>query len=97
VVVYAQLKPADPNVALPTGETPPMTAARTGRVGAVNALLAQGADVHAKERSLEQTALMWAVSERQTEVARILIEHGADAGARSKRWIDIVAAGGPAG
>jgi ankyrin repeat protein len=78
---------ADPNAALPTGETPLMTAARTGRVGAVNALLARGADVHAKERSLEQTALMWAVSEGHTEVARILIEHGADARARSKRGL----------
>ncbi len=40
---------ADPNLALPGGETPLMTAARTGALGAVKALLAQGAAVDAKD------------------------------------------------
>ena len=40
---------ADPNTALPGGETALMTAARTGKVDAVKALLARGADVNAKE------------------------------------------------
>ncbi len=78
---------ADPNTALPTGETPLMTTARTGNVEAVHALIAHGADVNAVELSQDQTALMWAVSERHAEVARILIEHGADPRARSKRGL----------
>jgi ankyrin repeat protein len=76
---------ANPKVALPTGETPLMTAARTGKLDAVKALLARGVDVNAREASRGQTALMWAVSERHGEVAQTLIEHGAEvrAGSRS--------------
>ena len=54
---------ADPNTALPGGETALMTAARTGKVDAVKALLAHGADVNAKEPQRGQTALMWAAAE----------------------------------
>ena len=45
-----------------------MTAARTGRVEAVRALLAHGADVNAKEPLRGQTALMWAAAENNTDV-----------------------------
>ena len=54
---------ADANTALPEGETALMTAARTGKVDAVKVLLAHGADVNAKERWKQQTALMWAAHE----------------------------------
>ncbi|MDQ1471007.1 MAG: uncharacterized protein QOJ99_2487 [Bryobacterales bacterium] len=54
---------ADPNTVLPGGETVLMTAWRTGRVEAVNALIAHGAKVNAKEPRGGQTALMWAAAE----------------------------------
>ena len=47
---------ADPNTTLPGGETALMTAARTGKVGGREALLAHGADVNAKEAKRGQTA-----------------------------------------
>jgi ankyrin repeat protein len=62
-----------------------MTAARTGNIDAVRALLERGADVNARESSEDQTALMWAVSERHGTVARLLLERGADVRARSRR------------
>ena len=75
---------ADPNKAQSTGETPVMTCARTGSVDAVKALLAHGGNAKAKETSRGQTALMWAVAQRHPEVARLLIERGADVNARSQ-------------
>ena len=71
------------NAALPSGETPLMTAARTGIVIAVRGLLSHGADVNAREGSRGQTALMWAVAQRHPDVVRLLIESGADIRARS--------------
>jgi ankyrin repeat protein len=75
---------AEPDAALPTGETPLMTCARTGNAAAVEALLGAGANVNARESVREQTALMWAVSEKHLDVARTLLGHGADVHARSK-------------
>ncbi len=69
---------ADPNAALLTGETPLMTAAHTGDLEAVDVLLRHEANVNAKEPIRAQTALMWALGEKHTQVARKLIEHGAD-------------------
>src|SRR5687768_18233767 len=40
---------ADPNTTMPEGDTALMTAARTGNVAAVRALLTRGANVNAKE------------------------------------------------
>src|ERR1700758_110438 len=68
---------ADPNGA-PTGTPVLMTAASTGDVDTVKSLLAHGANVNAKETARGQTALMWAVAEKHPEVARVLIDHGAD-------------------
>src|SRR5436309_676202 len=50
-------------------------AARSGNV--------RGARVDSRESSRGQTALMWAVAQGHPEVARALIEHGADVHARS--------------
>jgi ankyrin repeat protein len=65
---------ADPNAALLEGETPLMTAARTGNADAVRLLLARGANVNAVEKWKQQTALMWAAHEGNAEVAKVLIE-----------------------
>jgi ankyrin repeat protein len=54
-----------------------MTAARTGKLAPVQALLSRGADVNAKERR-GQTALMWAAADGQAEVVEALINAGAD-------------------
>ena len=54
-----------------------MTAARTGKLGPVQALLARGADVNAKERR-GQTALMWAAAEGHAAVVEALLKAGAD-------------------
>ena len=53
---------ADPNTALPTGETALMTCARTDSVEAVKSLLMRGANPNAKENQQGQTPLMWAVN-----------------------------------
>src|SRR5262249_38505794 len=74
---------ADPNTALPEGETPLMTAARSGSVEAVSALAAHGADINRQETWRGQTALMWAAAEGHAEMLRALLAHGADLHARS--------------
>src|SRR6185295_645603 len=68
---------ANPNLALPSGETPLMTASRAGSVPTVTALVAKGAVVDATEPIAGQTALIWALSEQHNDVARALIEAGA--------------------
>src|SRR5687768_17257925 len=65
---------AKPNLVPPTGETPLMIAARTGNLEAIKLLVAHGADVNAKEAARGQTALMWAISDRQPQAAKLLIE-----------------------
>ena len=75
---------ANPNGALPSGETVLMTAAWTGSVAVVEALLKAGAEIDAVQASKGQTALMWAISERHADVARFLIERGANVQARTK-------------
>ena len=67
---------ADANAAQASGLTPLMTAARTGTVAVVEALLAHGADVNATTTETHSTALMWAVAERHPAIVRVLIEHG---------------------
>ena len=74
---------ANPNLARSTGETPLMTAAHTGSAAVVKLLLDHGAGVGAKETARGQSALMWAVAYNHPEIARLLLERGADAHARS--------------
>jgi uncharacterized protein len=81
---------ASVNLALPTGETPLMTCARAGSAKAVEALLSRGANVNAKENLGDQTALMWAVSERHPEVTRVLIARGADVRAQSRVFGEVM-------
>src|SRR6185295_8624976 len=69
--------------ALPGGETALMTAARTGKVEAVQVLLAHGADVNAREKTRGQTALMWAAGQNNVAAIRALATAGADLHARS--------------
>jgi len=75
---------ADPNAALMSGETPLMEAARRGNLADVRVLLANHANPNAKESNGGQTALMWALSERQSAVVEELIKGGADVHAGSK-------------
>jgi ankyrin repeat protein len=88
---------ADPNARSFSGVSPLMAAARTGRVDAVKVLLARGVDVNAKEQSRGQTALMWAVAQRHPDVARALIENGADIRLRTRVSTAVVNRGGPNG
>ena len=75
---------ADPNLGLGSGETLLMRCAHTGDPRAVRALLAHGVDVDAREPAREQTALMWAVANRQAAATRVLLEHGAAVDARTR-------------
>jgi ankyrin repeat protein len=74
---------ADPNTRPEGRETPLMLAAWTGQVEAVKALLDGGAAVNATEASRQQSALMWAASQKHPEVVRLLASRGADVHART--------------
>jgi ankyrin repeat protein len=80
---------ANPNTSLIMGETPLMTAARSGNSQSVELLLQQGANVNAVELERGQSALMWAVAQRHANVARLLIENGADLHARTQVWYQL--------
>ena len=69
---------ADPNVAQTNGLTPLMMAARTGNVAVLKALLAGGAQVNATTTTTHETALMWAIAERHSDVVRALMDKGAN-------------------
>ena len=75
---------ADPNARAEAGETPVMNAARMGNAEVMGLLLAHGGNPNTKEPSQDQTALMWAISQRHPDVARLLLENGADVRARTK-------------
>jgi ankyrin repeat protein len=74
---------ADPQQAQPGGETPLMTASRTGRVDPVRALLAKGAKADSADAK-GQTALVWACAEGHAAVAEILLKAGANSTVRLK-------------
>jgi uncharacterized protein len=83
---------ANPNAALLKGETVLMTCARTGNASAVKALVIHGADVNAMEPLHSQTALMWAVAQRRSQVVEVLLEAGANIRARSRAYPQVVTA-----
>ena len=65
---------ADPKADEPEGQTALMSVARTGNVEAAKLLLKAGADVNAREHWGRQTALMWAASQSQPEMMRLLLK-----------------------
>jgi ankyrin repeat protein len=67
-----------------------MMAARVGNAGVAEQLLAKGADPNARA-ARNQTALMWAVSQKHPEVVKVLLAHKADLSARSEAWGDVEA------
>ena len=73
-----------------------MTASRTGSASAVRALLAAGADPHAREHAHEQTALMWAAAQGHPEVVRLLLAAGARVDDRSLVYPQVVSSSGNA-
>ena len=75
---------ADAAAAGPDGETPLMVAARTGVPAALEALLAAGAELDARDREFGQTPLMIAVRERQSAAVALLLERGADVNAQTR-------------
>jgi ankyrin repeat protein len=81
---------ANPNAKLLGGESILMTCAHAGDVNAVKALLVHGADVKWKEPEHDQTALMWAVSQRHPEVTALLLEFGAVVSDRSRAYSQTV-------
>jgi ankyrin repeat protein len=74
----------DADAANVEGQTPLMIVARTSNVAAAKRLLERGAAVDTREQWKDQTALMWAAAQKQPEMVALLLEHGADANARSK-------------
>jgi ankyrin len=65
------------------GQTALMVVARTGRVDAARLLLKYGANVNTVEQWRGQTALMWAVAQKQPAMVAELVKAGADVNARS--------------
>jgi ankyrin repeat protein len=74
---------ADANRANEDGETPVMLAARTGSVEVAEILVRHGADVNARERFREQTALMWAAAESHPAMVAFLISKSARVNVRA--------------
>jgi ankyrin len=65
------------------GQTALMVVARTSQVDAARLLLKHGAKVNQVEQWRGQTALMWAVAQRQPAMVAELVKAGADVNARS--------------
>jgi len=65
------------------GETMVMLAARNGNPAVIKRLVGAGGDVNAKEPLRGTTALMWAAEQRHAAAVNMLLELGADHGAKS--------------
>jgi ankyrin repeat protein len=75
---------ANPNLARVDGETPLMLATRLGQIDVTKMLLDRHAEVNAREKKFDQTALMWAAG--HPAATRMLLDHGADIHAVSRTW-----------
>ncbi len=67
---------ANVNHALPEGETILMTAARTGNVPVLQALLKRDARVEARDGFYGETALIWAAASDQADAVTALLDSG---------------------
>jgi ankyrin repeat protein len=76
---------AEANTANADGETALMAASRSGSLAAVKMLLLHGADPNAKEKWLQETALMWAAAEDHADVVAALVAGGANLDQKS--WV----------
>lgn len=74
---------ADVNHALPEGETVLMTAARTGNVAVLEALLRRDARLEVRDGFYGETALIWATAADHGGAVRALLGAGADINGRS--------------
>jgi ankyrin repeat protein len=74
---------ADPNVAMWSGETLLMSAARTGFMEAIHLFLDHDADINATDPRRGQSALMWAISFGHPDIAKLLVDRGADIDAKT--------------
>ena len=80
-----------------SGKNALIVASECGRVKAVDRLLSLGCDPNVQDFE-GWTALMWACFHRETDVARLLLDHGADpliCNVDGKRAIDLVPASSP--
>jgi uncharacterized protein len=66
------------------GQTPLMLAARTGNVKVAELLVRQGADVNARERFRDQSAVMWAAAQGHADMVAFLVSKGADLSVRAQ-------------
>ncbi len=75
---------ADVKAANATGTTPLMLAALSGDARSVTVLVENGAEIDAREKSREQTALMFAAATNRVDAINALIKAGADPKLNSK-------------
>ena len=81
---------ADPNLALLSGETAVMIAARAGSEDVVRALATAGADLD-RSATRGQTALMWAAANHHPATVKVLLDYGAAVDQRSAVWNQMMA------
>jgi len=87
-VAFAQTRPAHPTTAI-APETKStnsvLQAAAAGDINQVKTLLSQGVDINVKDDG-GLTPLHHAIKEGHMELARFLIDHGADLEAKERKW-----------
>lgn len=75
---------ADVKDAVTKAPIPLIIAARSGQVGLVKLLLDRGADVNARDKETETTALIAAAHQGHVQVVDILLQKGVDVNAKDK-------------